>query len=190
MKTVIPNGVSTSDKNETSKRSAILEWARFILLMAAIAIMIPFSTGITKVSGMSMFPTLTDGNILLEEKISKYFSSPEIGDVIIINKENLGYKVVKRVIGAEGDSVEIKDGIVYVNNQAIPEIMTNGTSKDMEMVMVPKGHIFLMGDNRVAGESIDSRDSKFGTVNVSEIDGYALFSLSPFQSIAKPIEME
>lgn len=187
---VITNEETKMEKTEVSKRSTIWEWIRFILLMMVIAIIIPLSVGITKVSGMSMFPTLIDGNILLEEKISKYFSSPEIGDVIIINKKNLGYKVVKRVIGVEGDMVEIKEGILYVNQQSVNEIMTNGTPADMEMVIVPEGHIFVMGDNRAAGESIDSRDLNFGPVNISEIDGYAFFSLSPFQSIAKPIELE
>ena len=154
----------------------------------AILIIIPNSIGITKVSGFSMSPTFQDGNLIFEEKISKYFSSPGLGDVVIIDSEQ-GYKIVKRVMAVGGDTIEIKDGIIQVNGQVINEIMTQGTSVDMAAVEIPEDHIFVIGDNREPGESIDSRDPSVGPIPLSSLDGKVIFSLSPFGSIPKPIEL-
>ncbi|MDZ5473332.1 signal peptidase I [Bacillus sp. 31A1R] len=175
---------------DTTKKSSIMEWVKFILMLALVVIVIRNSIGFTKISGLSMFPTFQDGDFILEEKISKYFSSPETGDVVIINKPEQGYKIIKRVIALGGDTVMIKDGTVFVNDQPLPEIMTSGQSSDMEATKVPADHIFVIGDNRTPGESIDSRDPSVGPIPHSDIDGYVLFSLIPFKSIPKPIEIE
>lgn len=174
---------------QTSRKRSIMEWVRFSLFLGLILFVIPNSIGITKVSGLSMYPTFEDGNIILEEKISKLFSSPELGDVIIINKDVQGYKIVKRVIGVEGDTIEIKNGIVLVNGEGLPEIMTEGTPNDMPITTVPKNHLFVMGDNRAPGESIDSRDPAVGPIAISNIDGQVLFSIKPFHAIPKPLNI-
>ena len=183
------SSVRTSSRDH-KKKSSVMEWTRFIILILAILIIIPNSIGITKVSGFSMSPTFQDGNIIFEEKISKYFSTPELGDVVIIGSEQ-GYKIVKRVMAVAGDIIEIKDGIVLVNGQVINEIMTEGISEDMAAVQVPENHIFVMGDNLEPPEKV----STAGILVLVQflfpiLDGYALFSLSPFGSIPKPIELK
>ena len=175
---------------EVSKKKSIMEWIRFSLFIGMILFVIPNSIGITKVSGLSMYPTFEDGNIILEEKISKLFSSRELGDVVIINKDVQGYKIVKRVIGVEGDTIEIKSGIVLVNGEGLPEIMTEGTPNDMPVRTVPKNHLFVMGDNRAPGESIDSRDPVVGPIAISNLDGQVLFSIKPFHAIPKPLNIK
>jgi signal peptidase I len=187
--------IAISENNKklikSRKKNVIAEWSRFIIFILLLAMVIPNSVGFMTISGLSMFPTFKDGNLILEEKVSKYFTSPEIGDVVIINREKeQGYKIVKRVIGLPGDTVEIKRGIVYVNKTPIPEIMTEGTPTDIASIKIPEKHIFVMGDNRTQGESIDSRDPSVGPISLSEIDGYVLFSLSPFKVIPKPINLE
>lgn len=188
------NSVLKEDRSlsieKTSKTRSIMEWVRFSLFLGLILFVIPNSIGITKVSGLSMYPTFEDGNIILEEKISKFFSSPELGDVVIINKDVQGYKIVKRVIGVEGDTIEIKNGYVLVNGEGLLEIMTEGTSNDMPVTTVPKNHLFVMGDNRAPGESIDSRDPSVGPIAISNLDGRVLFSIKPFLSIPKPLNMK
>jgi signal peptidase I len=177
------------DIKQTSKKSAILEWVKFGFFLLLIVFLIRHSIGITTVSGFSMQPTFHDGNVVFEEKVSKYFTSPELGDVVIINKREQGYKIIKRVLGVEGDTIEIKNGIVFVNQEAVPEVMTEGVSNDMATVIVPEDHIFVMGDNRAPGESIDSRDPSVGPMPLSSLDGYVLFSLNPLGSIPKPINL-
>jgi signal peptidase I len=179
----------TEIKEAASKKSSLIEWARFGLILLFIVFIIHNSIGLTTVSGFSMMPTFQDGNLILEEKVSKYFRNPEIGDVVIINRQEEGYKIIKRILGLPGDTVEIKGGIIFVNQNPLPEITTEGTPPDMEAVKVPKNHIFVVGDNRTPGESIDSRDSSVGPIQEDEIDGYALFTLKPFGSIPKPISL-
>jgi signal peptidase I len=180
---------SNHEIKQTSKKGSIMEWVRFGLFLLAIIIVIRSSIGITTVSGFSMLPTFHDGNVVFEEKVSKYFTSPELGDVVIINKREQGYKIIKRVLGVEGDTVEIKNGLVFVNQEAVPEVMTEGISNDMAAVKVPEDHIFVMGDNRTPGESIDSRDPNVGPMPLSSLDGYVLFCINPFGTIPKPINL-
>jgi signal peptidase I len=182
---------NNQDIKQTSKKGSILEWVKFGFFLLLIVFLIRNSIGITTVSGFSMQPTFHDGNIVFEEKVSKFFTSPEIGDVVIINKHKReqGYKIIKRVLGVEGDTVEIKNGIVFVNQEAVPEVMTEGLSNDMEAIKVPEDHIFVMGDNRAPGESIDSRDPSVGPMPLSSLDGYVLFSINPFGSIPKPLDL-
>lgn len=189
METTITTNLEVKNNENVSKKRSIWEWIRFILLMLAIAVVIPNTIGLTRVSGLSMFPTFQEGNLILEEKVSKHFSQPELGDVVIINKRAAGYKIVKRVLGLPGDTVQIKEGIVFVNNKAVPEIMTSGKSDDMGAVTVPDGHIFVIGDNRSPGESIDSRDPSVGPVPLSDLDGHVLLSLMPFKTIPKHITL-
>lgn len=187
------NAVTSLDHKREEKEKAknsIWGWIRFGLLMLLIAVGIPNTLGLSTVSGLSMFPTFQDGNFVLEEKVSKLFGPPALGDVVIINKEAEGYKIIKRVLGLPGDTVQIKDGIVFVNKEAIPEIMTSGKAEDMAEVTVPEQHIFVIGDNRAPGESIDSRDPSVGPVPLSDLDGHVLFSLSPFRAIPKHISVE
>jgi signal peptidase I len=174
---------------QTSKKSTIWEWVKFGLFLLVIVVLIRGSIGITTISGFSMFPTFEDGNVVFEEKISRFFTTPELGDVVIINKREQGYKIIKRVIGVEGDTVEIKNGIVLVNQVPVPEVMTEGISVDMAAVTVPEDHVFVMGDNRTPGESIDSRDPNVGPMPISSVDGYVLFSINPLGMIPKPIDI-
>jgi len=71
-----------------------------------------------RVKGGSMLPNFTDGELLLTEKISYYFSKPQRGDVLVFEASN-GQKVdfIKRIIGLPGESVTIKGGSVLINNQ-------------------------------------------------------------------------
>ncbi|MFK9093339.1 signal peptidase I [Bacillus salipaludis] len=174
---------------EVQKKSTLFEWVKFSISLLLIIIIIHNSIGLTTVSGYSMMPTFQDGNLVLEEKVSKYFKDPKIGDVVVINRQEQGYKIIKRILGLPGDTIEIKSGIIYVNQNPIPEITTEGFPPDMQAVRVPKNHIFVIGDNRNPGESIDSRDPSVGPIQTDEIDGYALYSLKPFGSIPKPINL-
>ncbi|MFS0774570.1 signal peptidase I [Neobacillus sp. 3P2-tot-E-2] len=165
------------------KKNGIKEMIKFIAGLFVVYIIVSNTIGTTKVIGHSMDRTLKDGSFLFINKLSTFFSKPSHGDVVIIKEEDL--RIVKRVIGIPGDTVSIQGGVLYINNEPVPENYVLGTSNDMSPVTVEKGEVFIMGDNRAPGESLDSRDPKMGTISVEHIEGYAVVSLYPFYTIKK-----
>lgn len=100
--------------------------------------------------------------------------------VLEINKTSY----IKRVIAIEGDKVEIKDGKVYINNELLPEkYLAEGVKTEVTGVfnnfIVPKGCIFLMGDNRSG--SMDCRN--FGCIPVEKIESKVVFRFWPFNKM-------
>lgn len=173
---------------EPKQKSEFWGWIRFILYLVIAYVVVTHTVGLSRVSGHSMQPSLQSSDLLLINKASVYFGSPEYGDVVLVKSHKLSYELVKRVIGVEGDRVEIKDGIVYVNGNMLAELYTIGVPDDMPEVTVGKHEVFVMGDNRTPGESLDSRSPDLGVVKVSEIKGYALMRLIPWSAIAKPLK--
>lgn len=121
------------------------------------------------VAGASMFPTLKDGDCVLQMRCLPW-SALARGDVVVLN-DGQG-KAVKRIIGLPGEHIRLSGGRVLVNNFllhepylpiATPTIpSTKGTS-----FVLGESQYFVLGDNRV--ESFDSRD--YGPVKVSRIVG-------------------
>lgn len=123
------------------------------------------------VDGNSMSPTLLDGDIGICVKST--FVTAEKGDIVNIKSSYLGENIVKRVIATEGDSVTIKNGIVYVNNNQ--EYYSSQRTKGDVSLTVPKGQIFVLGDNR--GDSTDSRI--IGCISIAEVNSILLFHFRP-----------
>ncbi len=115
------------------------------------------------------------------DKISYRFSKPERFDIVVCKFEGDNATYVKRIIALEGETVEIKNGMVYINGSGLDD--TNyayGISKvDYPPITVPEGHVYVLGDNR--GDSYDSRVRGF--VNVKNIRGKGVFILWPLNKI-------
>lgn len=165
----------------------LLGWIRYIAGLALALFLLTHAGGLSRVSGESMLPSLNHTDILLINKLSTYIGKPKYGDVVVIRSESLGYSLVKRVIAAEGDSVAISDGIVYVNHNPLTELYSIGTPADMAPQQIAAGYVFVLGDNRDTGASFDSRSSQLGQIPVSHITGYALVKLWPWGAIASPL---
>ncbi len=108
----------------------------------------------------SMIPTLQVHDYILVNELQYRFAKPARGDVAVFhppdtyhgNKEDL----IKRVVGIEGDLIEVKDGKLYRNNEVIDEPFIKEPIRDnFEQYRVKKGCAFMMGDNR--NDSFDSR---------------------------------
>lgn len=172
---------------ELSRKSEFWSWIRFIVYLGAAYFLIMHAIGLTKVSGDSMVPSLNNGNILLINKVSTYIGKPVYGDVVVVHSPKLPYDIVKRIIAVEGDKVAIAGGYIYVNGKELIEIYAYGEPEDMAEKVVGKGELFVLGDNRTPGESLDSRSEQLGLVHTDEVKGYALIKLIPFEKINKPL---
>jgi len=169
-------------------RKTIFEFVKTIVIALVIALVITTFIKPTLVKGQSMYPTIEPNNYLIVNKIPYIAGEPSHGDIVVFKAhlytENGEEKdLIKRVIGIEGDVIEVKDGIVYRNGEALKEDYINGgiTPGDMAPFTVDKGYIFVMGDNRP--NSLDSRDPSIGEISVADIMGRVDLRLFPFNEI-------
>jgi len=121
------------------------------------------------IDGPSMETTLWNGERVFINRFIYRFSAPKRGDIVVFHLPQRGDRdFVKRVIGLPGETIEIRLGRVYINQQPIdePYIKRNALG-DFPKTVIPPGQVFVMGDNR--GNSHDSR--AFGSVPVTLIRG-------------------
>lgn len=169
-------------------KKTIIEFSKTIISALLIALLITTFIKPTLVKGYSMYPTIEPYNYLIVNKLPYLAGKPRHGDIIVfkahIYTDNGEEKdLIKRVIGLEGDIIEVKDGLVYRNGKALTEDYIHGgvTPGDMEAFEVDEGYIFVMGDNRP--NSLDSRDPIIGEVAISDIMGRVDVRLFPFDQI-------
>lgn len=152
-----------------------------LVTVAAVAILVAtLWLPVLQIYGSSMEPTLSEGNIVLSLKGSKF----ETGDIIAFYYNNK--ILVKRVIGTAGDWIDMQsDGTVLVNNQKIDEpylVDKSYGTCDVELpYQVPEGRTFVMGDNRSV--SLDSRSSAVGCVSEEQIVGKLTYIVWPISAI-------
>lgn len=197
----------TENVNESSKAtktsvkiiSAIYDYAEiFAISIVAVLLLFTFGVRLCRVDGDSMNKTLLNNEMLIA---SNFFYTPKQGDIIVFHLSNENYKepLVKRVIATEGQTVEINltTGVLKVNGEICPDehAYLSGGKYDLDITYnknyvytsngntyfvatVPKGKIFVMGDNR--NGSSDSRTSRIGFVDVNTVLGKAVLRISPF----------
>jgi len=157
-----------------------LTWSFGILASIFIAFMLVYFFGIrTGVVGTSMEPVLMNGEEVLIDRVIYQFSSPKRGDIIVFRPNgNLNVHLyVKRVIGLPGETIQIKDGKVYINGSEYTEDVADYTEDPgiiaEEMVLGPEDY-FVLGDNRANSE--DSRSANIGNVTRGIIEGKAWYA--------------
>ncbi|MDH6429157.1 signal peptidase I [Paenibacillus sp. FSL R7-0048] len=158
-----------------------------VIVFAVMSVLNVFVFNISTVKGQSMQPTLWEGERLFINKISLLFVNPKHGDVVILHDPSTGPShkeyLVKRVIGIPGDIIEVRNHQLYVNGKIVnePYIDTEIEDPDFAALTVESGNYFVMGDNRHASASKDSR--YFGSISQDMIVGRADYIWWPLSKL-------
>lgn len=203
----VPSRVDIHEKKRSNYiLTEIFSWLKVIFLAIVIAyVFVTFIAQRNIVDGNSMFPTLHNGDNLIVEKMTKYFTLPPHDTIITFIKPKVDVRyiegedgkaevaivpnpdlpdvhLVKRVIGLPGDEIEIKDGHVYRNGvklteDYLPANLLTGTFNDkFSKVKLADDELYVMGDNR--NHSLDSRT--FGPIKSKTVVGRSLLRFYPF----------
>ena len=179
------NSANSSVENVKKKAATILSYLHDLtFLIAGVLLVFSLLFRVVVVSGPSMNNTLIDGDWLLLLG-NVFYKDPQPGDIIVASKDSFddGKPIIKRVIATEGQEVDIDfdSGIVYVDGEKLDEPYTNTATNLNEGVEFPlvvdKGCIFVMGDNR--NVSKDSRSAEIGLIDCREVLGKAIFLFFP-----------
>lgn len=165
----------------------LLGWIVYIAIIIGLTwLIITFVGQRTRVSGHSMEATLHDGDNLIVDKLSYHFREPKRFEIIVFpyrHKENTYY--IKRIIGLPGETVQVKDGYVYINGEKLDENYGLEVMEDAGIAAEPielgEDEYFVLGDNR--NHSSDSRDPSVGILHRDELIGRALVRIWPLDSI-------
>ena len=163
-----------------SLRNEIRVWTRDLLIAIGLAlVIIVFLYQPVKVEGTSMAPLLSDQERIFINKFVYRFEPIQRGDVVVFwYPLDRSKSFIKRVIGLPGETIETRQGVVYVNGRAIEEPYVPAQYEDLSdfgPVRVPQNSYFVMGDHRIS-----SNDSRvFGPVASRYIYGRAVFAYWP-----------
>lgn len=129
----------------------------------------------------SMYPTIKIGDRIIVTRIYNY-NKLQRGNVIVFHSDELKEELVKRLIGLPGDTVDVKEDGVYVNNVKLDEPYIVNRGGKTGSYKVPQGEYFFLGDNR--SNSYDSRLWKDPYIPKDKIKGKAVYTIFPFSRMA------
>lgn len=167
-------------------RTLVHETVQVLLPALVLALVVHlFMAQATVVYGQSMEPNLFERQRLIIDKISYRLHPPQRNDIVVLDLPGMDELLVKRIIALPGETVELHDGVVYVDGATLPEPFPHDLGRE-EMPPVTLGPLsyFVLGDNR--GNSNDSRS--FGPVRRDHVLGrvwlryWPLDAMTVFQS--------
>jgi signal peptidase I len=189
-----PRHVRQREDRRPDHVRSIVEWVAVIVGALVVALVVKtFLFQAFYIPSASMEPTLEKGDRVLVNKLSYDLHDVNRGDVVVFElpEDKIGpdgiKDLIKRVVGLPGDTIETRDGVVYVNDRRLEEPYladgtrtgdpTNGNNPAIDRQVVPDGTVFVMGDNR--SNSHDSRYADRGPIPIDSIVGRAFILVWP-----------
>ncbi len=185
--------MNNNNNNKNKKDHKFKHYLKYIILDILIAglvsvLLITYVASAYKIEGNSMEIVLKDQERIIISKMGVKEGGLKRFDIVVLYKPgNPKKSIIKRIIGLPEEIIEIRDGVIYINNQKQDETYLEKekdlmfTSINMKPLLIQKGHYFVMGDNRPISQ--DSRS--FGPVSEKYIFGKTLFRYWPFSRFGK-----
>lgn len=126
------------------------------------------------VNGDSMLDTLHNHDIMILDKLSMKTKGIQRFDIVVVQVGDT--KIIKRVIGLPGETIEYKNNKLYINGKFVKDSHGSDITYDFDLVEIPDDSYYVLGDNRT--DSVDSRI--LGVIPKKEILGKANFIIYPF----------
>ena len=148
----------------------------YVIIIIVVVLIRTFIMTPVRVNGTSMYPTLKGNEIMLLNKLGKI----DRFDIVVLKldeEENL----IKRVIGMPGETIEIRDNKIYINDKVLKDPYGFGVTYSVSKLTLKENEYYVLGDNRQV--SSDSRI--FGPIEGAKIKGTTNFILYPFKSFGK-----
>lgn len=169
-------------QEETNKLRRMIVWLVDIIVVISLAWFVVYGFGTQiRITGQSMTPELRSEDVVLMNRLSYDLGSPKRFDVVVFEREDKKPNV-KRVIGLPGETVQIKNGQIYIDDKPLEadkglgQVSLAGLAENQ--VVLEEDEYFLLGDNRDSSE--DSRFVKIGNVKRRQIRGKVWLRLIPF----------
>lgn len=190
----VPHHLVAQERREQERVRSAVEWVAVIIGALVVALVVKtFLIQAFYIPSASMEPTLEKGDRVLVNKLSYDLHDVRRGDVVVFELPRVavgpdGIKdLIKRVIGLPGDTIESRDGVVFINDRRLAEPYlaantttgnpSDGSNPAIPRQVVPEGKVFVMGDNRA--NSHDSRYADRGPIPISSIVGRAFVLVWP-----------
>lgn len=181
-----PNERRTVRFRAAHRAQAVAGWI-VSLLAALVVLFVLFYVWLVplRVTGDSMHPALEDREVVLVDRLAKYWKIPARGDVVCFRDETTGSMLLKRIVALPGETVDMAEGRVYIDGRPLEE---SAYAANLELgggmlpVTVGAGEVFVLSDNRAA--LFDSRSEDIGCIAYDEIFGVLRLRLLPTNRIA------
>ena len=175
------------EENEFTLSQLLFDWLG-TLLMAIVVILLVMTFFLRQITvkGHSMDDTLQTQDRLV---VASFMYEPKNGDIVVVSHgESYNEPIIKRVIATEGQRLQInyENDEVIVDGVVLKEDYIKGRTIKLQNPtaipdVIPKGYVFVMGDNRE--DSLDSRSTRIGLIPVENIIGKAFWRIQPFDTL-------
>ena len=172
-------------QEETNKLRRMIVWLVDIIVVISLAWFVVYGFGTQiRITGQSMTPELRSEDVVLMNRLSYDLGSPKRFDVVVFEREDKKPNV-KRVIGLPGETVQIKNGQIYIDDKpleadkGLDQVSLAGLAENP--VVLEEDEYFLLGDNRESSE--DSRFSGIGNIKRENLIGRVWLRFQPFSRL-------
>ena len=152
----------------------VKELLPYLVILAVVVLVKTFIVSPILVHGESMVDTLHDKDVMILNKIGMKLDGLKRFDIVVINTEST--KLIKRIIGLPGETIEYKEQKLYINGKELDDPYENGSTPNVKSIKLKDNEYFVLGDNR--GNSLDS--SELGPFKKKQIMGKTNFTIFPF----------